>query len=106
MSPLSLFKCLSDSTRLNLLLLLEAHKELCVCDFTAALQLSQPKVSRHLADLRRCKLVTDERRGKWVYYRLHPALSDWVKTIIEYAAANKDEDTREALKRLTTPSAC
>lgn len=106
MSPLNLFKCLSDSTRLNLVLLLDAHHELCVCDFTSALALSQPKVSRHLADLRKCQMVTDERRGKWVYYRLHPDLPGWIKDVIQHAAANNSDDTRAALERLDTPSSC
>lgn len=65
--PVTFFKCLSDATRLKCLLLLQLRKELCVCDLMSALQQSQPKVSRHLADLRACSLVLDERRGKWVY---------------------------------------
>jgi len=42
----------------------------CVCDFTAALPLNQPTVSHHLRLLREAELVTCERRGTWVYYRL------------------------------------
>ncbi|NAW52450.1 transcriptional regulator, partial [Vibrio sp. V41_P2S12T139] len=45
--------------------------------------LSQPKVSRHLAELRKHELVLDERRGKWVYYRINPELAPWVKQVLE-----------------------
>ncbi|WP_372622237.1 ArsR/SmtB family transcription factor, partial [Alteromonas stellipolaris] len=61
LSPLSLFKCLAEETRLKTLLMLCVKDELCVCDLTEALNLSQPKISRHLADLRKCELVADER---------------------------------------------
>ena len=82
MSPLAFYKCLADDTRLKVLLLLVGNEELCVCDLIDALQLSQPKISRHLADLRKCNLVAGDRRGKWVYYRLHPALPGWAKEVL------------------------
>ena len=50
--------------------LARADDEVCVCDFTAALPLNQPTVSHHLRILREVALVTCERRGTWVYYRL------------------------------------
>ena len=62
MSPLIFFKCLADDTRLKILLLLTNYKTLCVCDLQIALQLEQPKVSRHLADLRRHGLLTDKKK--------------------------------------------
>ena len=49
-----------------------ASDEVCVCDFTDALPLNQPTVSHHLRILREAALVTCERRGTWVYYRLAP----------------------------------
>ncbi|MEM7998947.1 metalloregulator ArsR/SmtB family transcription factor, partial [Morganella morganii] len=52
MEPLQLFKILGDQTRLDIVLLLKASGELCVCDIYTALNLSQPKTSRHLAMLR------------------------------------------------------
>lgn len=67
----ALFKALADPHRLAMLATLaRAPDEVCVCDFTAALPLSQPTVSHHLALLREAGLVTGERRGTWVYYRL------------------------------------
>jgi len=47
-----------------------AENEVCVCDFTSALPLEQPTVSHHLRILREAGLVTCERRGTWVYYRI------------------------------------
>lgn len=64
-----LFRALADRTRLRLLNLLSGQ-ELCVCYFIEVLQTSQPKVSRHLAYLRRSGLVSARREGKWMYYRV------------------------------------
>lgn len=83
MESLQLFKILSDQTRLNIILLLKASGELCVCDIYTALNLSQPKTSRHLAMLRESGLLLDSKHGKWVHYRLSPALLPWIKNIIE-----------------------
>jgi len=52
MDQVSFFKCLADETRLSIVTLVTENKELCVCDLTEKLQLSQPKISRHLALLR------------------------------------------------------
>jgi ArsR family transcriptional regulator len=67
----ALFKALADSHRLTILATLaRAEDEVCVCDFTSGLPLNQPTVSHHLKILRDAGLVTCERRGTWVYYRL------------------------------------
>lgn len=66
-----LFKALADPHRLTMLATLaRSADEVCVCDFTGALPLNQPTVSHHLKILRDAGLVTCERRGTWVYYRL------------------------------------
>ena len=91
MHPLNLYKCLAEDTRLKSLLLIRDKQELCVCDLQDALQLSQPKVSRHLAELRKCDLLLDERRGKWVYYRLNPSLPEWVFTVLDQKIAHNQE---------------
>jgi ArsR family transcriptional regulator, arsenate/arsenite/antimonite-responsive transcriptional repressor len=66
-----LLKAIADPYRLRMLATLaRAADEVCVCDFTAALPLNQPTVSHHLRILREAGLVTCERRGTWVYYRL------------------------------------
>ncbi|MFC3285410.1 metalloregulator ArsR/SmtB family transcription factor [Litchfieldella rifensis] len=81
-----LFKCLADETRLAILLLIQAEGELCVCELTYVIDASQPKVSRHLAQLRNCELVADRRQGQWIYYRLHPSLPSWALETLTCAA--------------------
>lgn len=72
-APAALLKALGDPHRLTILAsLARAEDEICVCDFTAGLPLNQPTVSHHLKILRDAGLVTSERRGTWVYYRLAP----------------------------------
>lgn len=74
-TPLALrFKALGDPGRLRLLSLIAAHEsgEACVCDLTGPVGLSQPTVSHHLKVLREAGLVTSERRGTWVHYRIAP----------------------------------
>ncbi|HWX37766.1 MAG TPA: metalloregulator ArsR/SmtB family transcription factor [Candidatus Sulfotelmatobacter sp.] len=64
-----LFRALADRTRLRLLNLI-ADKEICVCYFVEILGISQPKISRHLAYLRRAGIVAARRQGRWMHYRL------------------------------------
>ena len=87
MSPAQFFKCLSDETRLRCVALLQKQGKLCVCELTAALNLSQPKISRHLALLRQCGLLLDSREGQWVYYQINPKLPDWAFPILANALA-------------------
>ena len=70
MNSPALFGAFADPTRLRVLSLLLAEKELCVCDLCAALEEIQPKVSRHLAVLRRVGLVEARGDGRWKYYSL------------------------------------
>lgn len=86
MSPNSFFKALADETRLRCLVLIIAEGPLCVCEFCHAMSLSQPKISRHLAMLRRLHIVKDERQGLWVFYKLHPGLRAWMRVVLEQAA--------------------
>jgi ArsR family transcriptional regulator len=65
----NLFKALADRTRLRLISLM-GDSELCVCFLVEILKTSQPKISRHLAYMRRAKIVTARREGKWMHYRL------------------------------------
>ena len=89
--PNQLFQLLSDETRLRSLLLLQQEGELCVCELMYALNISQPKVSRHLAMLRDAKMVTSCRQGQWVYYQIHRDLPKWVLQIIDATTANTQE---------------
>jgi ArsR family transcriptional regulator len=66
-----LFAALADFTRLRLLNLMDG-KEVCVCYFVEILGQSQPKISRHLAYLRRAGIVAARREGKWMHYKIVP----------------------------------
>lgn len=65
----TLFAALADTTRLRLLNLM-AGREVCVCYFVDVLRQSQPKISRHLAYLRKAGIVAARREGKWMHYRI------------------------------------
>jgi ArsR family transcriptional regulator len=65
----TLFGALADPTRLRLLNLMHG-REVCVCYFVEVLKQSQPKISRHLAYLRKAGIVTARRNGKWMHYRI------------------------------------
>ena len=82
-TPLELFKSLADETRARAALLIAAQGELCVCELMCALGDSQPKISRHLAQLRSSGLLLDRRQGQWVYYRLNPQLPGWVLDVLK-----------------------
>lgn len=64
-----LFRALADRTRLRLINLM-GEGEICVCFLVETLRTSQPKISRHLAFLRRAGIVESRRDGKWIHYRL------------------------------------
>jgi ArsR family transcriptional regulator, arsenate/arsenite/antimonite-responsive transcriptional repressor len=66
----TLFAALADPTRLRLLNLMDG-REVCVCYFVEILKQGQPKISRHLAYLRRAGIVEARRDGKWMHYRIH-----------------------------------
>ena len=100
MNPLEFFKLVSDETRLLVVLLIRAEGELCVCELTEALEQSQPKISRHLALLKKHELLVDRRQGQWVYYNLNPALDGWISQSITLAYENNPSTIKPSLKRL------
>jgi ArsR family transcriptional regulator len=69
-----LFKAMGDPVRLRLLSLIASHAggEACVCDLTDVFDLTGPTISHHLKVLREAGLISGERRGTWIYYRVHP----------------------------------
>ncbi|MAY56561.1 metalloregulator ArsR/SmtB family transcription factor [Pseudohongiella sp. SYSU M77423] len=101
-SALEFFKALADETRMLSLLLIERAGELCVCELMAALEMPQPKISRHLAQLRKCGIVSDRREGQWVYYRLHPGLLDWMKSTLSDARRHSQGKIETPMQRLQT----
>lgn len=82
----TLMKALADPTRLTMVASLwKADAPICICDFTAGLDLSQSTLSHHMSKLKEAGLVESEKRGIWMYYRL---------------ASDLDPDTRRLLSRL------
>lgn len=102
LTPAQVFKCLSDDTRLRCVTLLQKEGKLCVCELTAALDLSQPKISRHLAQLRQCGMLLDSREGQWVYYQINPMLPGWAVPILDNAllAVQENGQIQSDLQRL------
>ncbi|MDL0430968.1 metalloregulator ArsR/SmtB family transcription factor [Marinobacter sp. TBZ242] len=99
-NPVTIFKAMADDLRLAALLLIRGQEKLCVCELTEAFDVSQPKVSRHLASLRDAGLLETERRGQWVYYYLNPGLPDWVLRVLEETAHNNAALVEQPLARL------
>jgi ArsR family transcriptional regulator len=86
----ALLKALADPHRLAILATLaRAETEVCVCDFTSGLPLNQPTVSHHLKILRDSGLVTCERRGTWVYYRLAADTRDRITAALDRVLPKK-----------------
>jgi ArsR family transcriptional regulator, arsenate/arsenite/antimonite-responsive transcriptional repressor len=77
----TLFSALADETRLRILNLL-MHREISVHTLTDILGESQPKISRHLAFLRKAGLVTTRREGKWIYYKMAEIKNEHLKKIL------------------------
>lgn len=88
-----LFAALSDRTRLRLLNLMDG-REVCVCYFVEILDQGQPKISRHLAYLRRAGVVAARREGKWMHYRIaaprHPGAARILRETLAVLREEKD----------------
>ncbi|MBV0932768.1 metalloregulator ArsR/SmtB family transcription factor [Marinobacterium weihaiense] len=99
-SALVLFKALADETRLHSVLLIQQAGELCVCELMMVLQQSQPKISRHLAQLRQQGILADRRQGQWVFYRLHPQLPGWIDNLLHHTREHSADVLQPLLVRL------
>jgi ArsR family transcriptional regulator len=84
-----LFKAMGDPVRLRLLSLIASHDggEACVCDLTDVFDLTGPTISHHLKVLREAGLITGERRGTWIYYRVVPDALRQVSAVVELDGA-------------------
>ncbi|MFH0812098.1 MAG: metalloregulator ArsR/SmtB family transcription factor [Pseudomonadota bacterium] len=87
-----IFKALSDETRLRVIKLLQ-ERELCVCELMQVLNMSQPRISRHLSVLKNAGFVDDRREGKWVYYSLRNEAKNNEITTILNALSSMANDT-------------
>ena len=103
-APQEFFKVLSDPLRLQIIMLLAQRgevcvnddgelcmNELCVNEVVEATQMSQPKVSRHLAQLREYGVLVDRKDVRFVFYRINPALPDWMRRVIETTALHNPQ---------------
>src|ERR1044071_7348244 len=86
----NLFKALADRTRLRLISLI-GDSEVCVCFLVEILKTSQPKISRHLAYMRRAQIVDARREGKWMHYRLVDPPDDHAARIFREVRASLAE---------------
>jgi len=93
-----LFKVLSDETRLRIVNLISRQK-LCVCELVDILDLSQPKISKHIAKLRSINLVTTERNEQYIYYSLNTENKDFLK-ILEAVFSIENETLQKDIKNM------
>ena len=100
-TPTHVFKSLADETRTRATLLIASLGELCVCELVCALDDSQPKISRHLAQLRSSGLLLDRRQGQWVYYRLNPGLPEWFKDVLRVTSKGNSAWLSDSTARLS-----
>src|SRR5436190_23316384 len=87
----TLFRALGDRTRLRLLSLM-GDTEVCVCFFVEILQTNQPKISRHLAYLRKAQIVDARREGKWMHYRIVEPPNEHAARIFKEVRTSLAED--------------
>jgi ArsR family transcriptional regulator len=86
-SQIEILKALADPTRLQMVgVLRRAAEPVCICDFTAAFNLTQPTISHHMGKLRDAGLVEVTRRGIWAYYRLRPGLDAKTQALLDLLA--------------------
>ena len=100
-----LFSALADHTRLRLLNLMDG-REVCVCYFVDILALSQPKISRHLAYLRRAGIVAARREGKWMHYRIVPPKGKGPAKILRETLSALREQSEMQVDRSRLDRAC
>lgn len=100
-----IFAALSDPTRLRLLNLIDG-REVCVCYLVDVLKQSQPKISRHLAYLRRAGLVRARREGKWMHYRLETPAAAETAALLEAALDSLRNDRALQADRARLEKAC
>ena len=76
------YAALGDPVRLRLLSLIAASGEVCSCDLVEPLAKSQPTVSHHTKILAEAGLITGDKRGRWVYWSVHPTRIDFVRQVL------------------------
>ena len=98
MDDVKILQALAEPTRLAIVQQLAADGEVCACDFTDCCDVSQPTVSHHLKILREAGVVSCERRGTWIYYRLEPKAAARLANLGHLLSAGAQREP----KRVTT----
>lgn len=88
------FKVLGDKTRLRILALLQC-RELCVCELTEVLGISQPGVSQQMRRLRQAGFVNERREGQWIFYSLK--MENPLLTMLIPALPKSEEDEKKVM---------
>ncbi len=101
MDDVKILQAIAEPTRLAIVRQLASTGEVCACDFTDCCAVSQPTVSHHLKVLREAGVVSCERRGTWVYYRLEPKAAARIAALGHLLAAGAEREP----KRVTTKPA-
>jgi ArsR family transcriptional regulator len=102
---LKVFKTLSDPTRLRIIFLL-LGRDLCVCELTFILKMSQSRVSHQLRILRDAGLVEDKRDGKWMIYGIPPSIRDTLRPLLDLFGKEKGMSSAEVLGDLGNLQIC
>jgi ArsR family transcriptional regulator len=76
------YAAVADPVRLRLLSLIAAAGEMCSCDLMAPLAKSQPTVSHHTKILADAGLISGDKRGRWVHWRIEPAQAEFVQQVL------------------------
>lgn len=95
----TVFKALSDETRLDIMALLLIGGELCVCDVEGALAITQSKASRHLRYLLNAGLVENRRVGAWMHYHIPRGLDPTRREVIRATRKLVPDDRRHELEK-------
>lgn len=99
------FQALGDKTRLRLLNLM-GEQEVCVCYFVEILDAPQPKISRHLAYLRKAGIVSARREGKWMHYRIVTPAHVGAAQILKQTLASLREEKSMQVDKARLSKAC
>ncbi|MFO7993911.1 MAG: metalloregulator ArsR/SmtB family transcription factor [Marinobacter sp.] len=99
-NPAIIFRALGDELRLAIVMLVRDQKKLCVYELTTALDSSQPKVSRHLANLKEVGLLETERQGQWSFYFLNPQMPRWLMKVLDETSDSNTSLVEREMERL------
>lgn len=101
MDDVRILQAIAEPTRLAIVRQLAADGAVCACDFEGCCGVSQPTVSHHLKVLREAGVVSSERRGTWIYYRLEPKAAARIAALGQLLSAGASREPRRVATRTT-----